>query len=223
MYTRRNNASIKRDVEAQLEWDARIDTPELSVDVENGHVTLSGTVQSYKVLNHVAQDAWQVPGVLTVTNDANILSPEFIELPDEKVIESNIIDSISWDPDINPMNIRITLMNGTVKLDGSVDALWKKYLIEDAAWSHMGVVHVINKIVIVPTGNVVDEVAARRIIEVLDQHRDAEVRRIDVEVSNGVVTLTGMAKSYNEWRTMYNVALYTPGVVDVNDEITIER
>ena len=59
---------IRRDVYAQLSWDNRIDESNITVEVADSRVILSGTVPTYPNLMQAERDAYEIPGVKSVEN-----------------------------------------------------------------------------------------------------------------------------------------------------------
>src|SRR5579872_3033100 len=66
---------LRHDVEAELDWDARLDSRQIGVAVKNGVVSLSGHVASYAERRAAEEAAQSVSGVRAVANDI------LIELP----------------------------------------------------------------------------------------------------------------------------------------------
>jgi hypothetical protein len=79
---------VKRDIVDQLYWDTRGDAANVAVEVEEGAVTLSGTVRSYAALQAAIADAWTTPGVASVEN--NIKTGYQVPIPDDQEIRERI-------------------------------------------------------------------------------------------------------------------------------------
>lgn len=71
----RSDADIKRDVEGSLFRDPDVRSYEVSVDVRDGNVTLSGTVDDDLARAKAEDDARAVPGVKQVLNNLQVKSP----------------------------------------------------------------------------------------------------------------------------------------------------
>ena len=65
----KSDEDIKRSVEDSLFWDTWVDSSKVKVEVENGVVTLTGTVRSIVEKRAAGDDAWDVPGVIDVVNE----------------------------------------------------------------------------------------------------------------------------------------------------------
>ncbi len=70
----RSNAEICSDVINALRSDPWIDAANINVAVDNGAVTLTGSVPNLFQKRQAGDDAWDVPGVADVHNDLVITS-----------------------------------------------------------------------------------------------------------------------------------------------------
>ncbi len=215
----KTDEGIAKDVVDSLYWDSRVDASKVSVRVDDGIVTLSGTVPSSSTRAAVLEDTWVITGVRDVKNqiEVDILA----ESPSDSEIKSNIEHSFDWDTELYPFDFNIDISNGWVTLEGTVDVFWKKVRAEDLAYSMRGVVGVTNKIAVVPTQTLADESLAENIISALDRNINVNVDDINVTVEKGVVSLTGAVSSWWAKRTAYDIARYTHSVMDVDDRITV--
>ena len=218
----RTDVTIKEDIENQLKADARISGNDVHVTVEDGTVTFTGDVPSYRAKNAANDNAWSVPGVKNVLNHLTVLYDEtVVELPADHEIKSNVESSLSWDPDVDSREITVTVENGNVTLEGTVESLWKRYLAEDIAWNHIGIVDVKNKLAVASPENTTDKAAVSNIIESIDRNMHVDVDDVDVEVRNGEAILNGTVNSVEAWHAVYNAALFTSGVKKVEDNLII--
>lgn len=67
---------IRVDVKSQMEWNAFVDESNITVSVENGIVTLDGSVDSYSEKNEAEKNAFQ-GGAKAVKNDLQVENPTF--------------------------------------------------------------------------------------------------------------------------------------------------
>ena len=71
-----DDKTIKRDIESALFYDSWVNSHDVNVEVDNGVVTLTGTVDSSFEKRAAGDDAWEVPGVQDVRNEIKIKSPK---------------------------------------------------------------------------------------------------------------------------------------------------
>ena len=215
----KSDEGIAKDVVDSLYWDSRVDASKVAVTVDNGIVTLAGTVSSSSERAAAVEDAWVISGIRDVINQLKL---DFrSDAPADTEIKSNIENSFKWDNDLYPSDIQVGVEAGWVTLEGSVDGFWKKTKTEDLAFSLRGVTGVTNKIAVVPTQTFADEKIAQSVINALDRNKDVDVDDIDVTVENGKVSLTGTVPDWVARRAAYNAARYARGVKEVEDQITV--
>ena len=69
---RRSDAELREEVEEALFYDTWVDAEAIRVEVENGVVTLSGTLPSYEEIRYATDDAWDVDGVVGVRSQLTV-------------------------------------------------------------------------------------------------------------------------------------------------------
>ena len=217
-----DRAEIRSDVRDQLDWDYRVDENDVNVAVDDGVVTLTGTVENFSAKEAAAADAWSVTGVIDVVNNIEVDA----EAPgsDAGNISRSVENVLEWNSEIDAADIRITTIGGIVTIEGTVESYWKKVRAEDLASDVSGVVEVQNRLAVVPTDDLVDERIAEDIVNAIERKSFVDMETITVRVEDGVVSLSGEVGSRTEHEAVYESALYTDGVVAVNDEnLTIEN
>lgn len=213
---------IKRDVVDNLYWDTRVDASEINVDVdEDGNVTLEGTVPSYRAKMAATLSAWTVNGVLTIDNQVAVSLPTEITLPTDDEIKSNIQNSLLWNPDLVSTDIEVSVENGIVTLEGSVDSYWKLYLAENEA-DVQGVIDMVNKLTVVPSEDILDEDIAEDVVNALERNANVDVDDVTVKVEDGGVTLTGSVPSWYAYTSAEDSAFYTLGVTEVDNQLVVQ-
>ncbi len=75
---RRSDDQIRADVEEALFYDTWVDADRIQVEVEDGVVTLRGTLASFDEIRYATDDAWDVDGVRGVRTELEVESPEWI-------------------------------------------------------------------------------------------------------------------------------------------------
>ena len=151
---------IKSDIESSLANNAITEAWQIQVSVNHGIATLSGVVDSYL---EKKEAEWVASGVQGVNDMNNILTvnfpyshywwghypyyslyispPESTSLvPDDELIKTKVANELWWSPYVDRDQIEITVNNGDVTLEGTVDR-WKEYrkaaenAWEGGAWS----------------------------------------------------------------------------------------
>jgi len=199
-----------------------VNSADIKVQVKNSKAILKGSVSDYTTLNVAERDAWIVEGVKKVKNNLKVKIPSELTIPTDSKIESNIEDLLRLDFDINPDNIDISVKNGVVRLEGTVNSLWKKYRAEEIASDVLGVLDLINKIKIVPTEKQIDENIADDIIRALDRSYRIDVDDVNIKVRNGKVTVSGTIPNWIVYTNIIDIIRFTPGTREIEDKLVIE-
>ena len=211
---------IHQDVLRELGWDSRVDDTHVGVKVDQGVVTLTGTVASYAEKLAAQEAVHRVTGALDVANDIRVKVPGSLERTDTEIAQA-VRHALEWDVLVPDTRITSTVADGWVTLEGSVDRLRERDDAERAVRHLLGVRGVWNKLVVRPS-----TVKAERVREViedaLERCAEHEVKRIQVLVSDGEVTLTGRVHSYAEKRAVMGAVSHAPGVHTVKDHLRIE-
>jgi len=217
-----NQEEILRDVRDQLEWDDRIETSRIELNFDEDKLILSGFVQSYREKNIAESTLSEIKGINSVENNLEVDYPADTTVPQDSELKSNIEDILFWNRSIDSSNIIVKVEVGVVILVGSVPAYWQKQLVEDAISDIPGVINFENKLTIVPTESVKDQAISEKIIDAIDRHYKINPNEIDVRVERGKVTLSGRVNDRDSYNTLRNIAEFTKGVIDVEDNVVIE-
>ncbi|MGK7395228.1 MAG: BON domain-containing protein [Candidatus Cyclobacteriaceae bacterium M3_2C_046] len=216
-----NNSHIKQNIIDQLNWDDRVVASDIDVDVDQGKVKLQGVVPTFDARLAAEADATIIPGVSEVINELEVRYSSESFAPTNEEIATNIRKIYQWNSHIDVNSLSVTVEDGLVTLEGAVKSYWRKMQAEELAQSVKGVIKVLNKLTVVPNKDVVDEVVADDIVNALDRNQNVKVNDIDVKVQDGIVTLSGQVSDWPTRQNIYRTALYTRGVVDIKDHISI--
>jgi osmotically-inducible protein OsmY len=210
---------VKKDIVDQLYWDSRVDAANVSVAVEDGAVTLSGTVGNYAALQAASLDAWTTPGVASVENNLKV---EYqVSVPHDQEIRERIERLLEWNPIIDVAEIEVSVNSGWVILEGSVGTLWQKNRAEYIALDVMGVVGITNKLSVVPTKDILDEKIGAAIQGALHRNGEVNANWVNVRVENGKVTLSGTVPTWSAHRAVYEAAIFTVGVKNIENNLRV--
>lgn len=217
----RIDEEIKKDVVDELYWDGFIDASQVSVIVSDGVVTLSGQVPTYSESTAAWSAAHRIQGVLDVVNDINISYVTPPEVPDDAEIERRANTLLRWDPSLDDATLSVSVNDGIITLDGTVDAYWKKSFIEGKIMDIRGIVYIENKLTVVPSKELSDEIIAEDIVSAMDRDTRVDAEDITIKVEDGVVRLSGQVVNWRESRAAVQIATRTAGVVGVDDDIQL--
>ncbi|WP_138429336.1 BON domain-containing protein [Fodinibius saliphilus] len=219
--TTRSDEDIKLDVTKQLKWDARIDASDVSITVDNGKVMISGQVPSLTAKSAATNDAYLVEGVSIVENELNIEFPDTETVPTDEQIKNNVVTALALDGDLKSYKIDVDVKQGWVTLEGTVNAYWEKIHAKNEVLELNGVIGVTNNLGVVPTGDYMDESIAKDIVSALERNVNIFADDVNIRVENGNVTLEGTVETSKAKNAAFDSALYTPGVVSVDNKIMV--
>jgi osmotically-inducible protein OsmY len=211
-------AVLLQKVMDEISQDRRIDEENIEVEADGNTIVLNGTASSRYEREAAEKEARSIAGVQDVINLITVEQRE--EYPNDETIGNTVQVLLNLDAEIDGSSINIGSKNGVITLTGEVETLSLKQKAEEISRSVTGVVRVINKIAIVPTEEVSDELIAREIIKALDRNQFVEIDHINVVVKNGNVTLAGMVKSRQAYETALEIAAITAGVADVDNRLS---
>ncbi len=214
---RRKDEEIKKDVTDALYWNSRIDSSGVSVSVSDGVVNLSGTVPSYGARNAAAGEAWSVAGVHSVVDHLAVGVPDGIALPDDEQIQEKAESLLAWNADVDDEGIRVTVRDGKAVLEGTVETYWQRREAAEIVGGLSGIMEVENELSVVPTGDLIDRQIAEEIVGAIERNPVVDAEDVSVEVEDGVVALSGSLPSWVARQAAYDAALYTRGVVNLED------
>ena len=223
--TDRPDAEIRADVRSRLRWDRWIDDPSVEVEVEDGRVTLRGSVASAAEKRRASVTGW-VAGVTHVDTDSlevhswtkspNERTPDDVARLRDSEIEQAIHDAMAYDPRVLSEEIEASCSAGMVTLTGKVDNLRAKRAAAQDARNTAGVWRVRDFITVRPVGErrVGDDLRSH-VLEVIE--RDPIVWRDGkyVRLEDSTVYLMGDARSTAESDRAVEIVSTVPGVVAV--------
>ena len=245
-YAAVSDPEVRKAVEDALLYDPRVVSLAVTTRVDDGMVTLRGTVSNLKAKRAAERDAMNTVGVTSVRNRLRVRPQE--PVGDEK-LERKANAAITRDPYLETHEITVNVAGGTARLYGSVDSFFEKARAEDAVSAVEGIQIVDNKVTVdydraFPA---YDPYVDEQYLSGLDWYRpeplypakgDAEIEEavrdqlwwspfvdadeVDVTVDAGTAVLTGKVDSWNEYTAAARNA-YEAGAVWVDNDLRVER
>lgn len=214
-----NDKVLRQDVIDEFEFDPSFDGAHIGVSVENDVVTLTGHVESYAQKLAVVAAARRVKGVHAIADEIGVRYP-FQSKVDDNQIAKRAIDILKWNSSISPYQIDVLVEAGWITLTGVVNWRFEKLAAEECVRKLSGIVGVTNKIQL--KGRVTAKDVKDKIEAALKRQAELETNAIRVSITGGDhVVLEGEVDNWSERRAAENAAWSAPGVMSVDDLITI--
>jgi osmotically-inducible protein OsmY len=119
MMNDRTDIELQEEVLRELKWDARVDPADVGVTIDDGIVTLAGTVGSYAERMAAVEAAHRVRGVQDVANELEVRLPDVLQRTDTELARA-VRWALEWDVFVPDEGIQSSVSNGWVTLEGTV-------------------------------------------------------------------------------------------------------
>ena len=203
---------------------------DVKIQSKNGAVTLTGTVseESHKTL--ARETVSGLPGVKTVDNRLEVKGERPAENSDTWVL-MKVKTVLLYHRNVSGLNTEVNVKDGIVTLRGEAANQAQKNLTSEYAKDVEGVKDVKNEMTVAKTsakrdkteGEKVDDASITGLAKMtLLYHRSTSGLNTSVATKNGVVTLTGKAKSAAEKDLATKYVNDVNGVKSVKNQMTIE-
>lgn len=135
---------IAKRIADMFEWSSTVPKGHITVKVEHGWVTLSGTVDFQFQRKSAFDLASRISAVKGISNQISVKVA-----PSPADIKDRIIAAFRRNADLDASTITVSAEGNTVKLGGKVHAWYERQIAERTAWSAPGVTRIEDNILIV--------------------------------------------------------------------------
>jgi osmotically-inducible protein OsmY len=129
-----------------LKWNSALRNSNIQAEVRKGYVTLTGDVDWSYERKAAASRVEELQGVVGIFNQIRIRqTPDRVGASD---VQRQITSALHRHANIEASKVRVSVAEGKVTLDGTIDAFYERELIEDAAWGTAGVKQVVDNLAV---------------------------------------------------------------------------
>ena len=226
----RSDEAVAEDVETALLEDPAADSYEVTVHVEDGVVTLRGSVDSWTERELARRVATGVRGVRDVQDELDVIHTG--DRPDPEV-RAEVAERLRWDALVDDSGIEVAVQDGQVKLSGYVGSVAEKRRARLDSWVQ-GVSSVATDDLEIFEWTADEDVretprdgwdrkAVEDAIQVAMRYEPrVEADRVDVDFAHSVATLSGTVDDVAARMAAERCARDTEGVVAVANEIRVD-
>ena len=211
---------LKRDVTDELDWEPSLDAAHIGVACRDGVVTLSGHVESYAEKAAAERAVRRVRGVKAIAMEIDVRLPWDKKTADDE-IAARAVKLLGWDVAVPDERIEVEVEGGVVTLSGAVDWRYQRANAEADIRKLTGVTGVINRITVAPSARAPD--VRGEIQKAFRRNAEFDASNVTVTVLDGKVILGGKVNAWIERELAERAAWSAPGVVAVEDHITLGR
>ena len=211
------DTELQHDVESEVGGDLSASLTQISITVKSGAVELGGHVDSFWEKCAAERAAWRVAHVNHVTNGIRVVVP-FNKRREDDEIALAAMSILEWNC-LVPETVEVQVAEAWVALSGSVERHQQREETARALCTLNGITGIHNYIVIQPS--VIPGDAKAHIEAALRRNALVDSSHIKAHATHGVASLRGTARSRAEYDEAMHAAWAAPGVIKVEDHITI--
>lgn len=213
-----SDLQIRQNILDALEFDPSIDAAAIGVAVNDGVVTLTGHVPTYREKLRAEEVAMTIRSVKAIAQEIEV-RPFGVNTVADDEVALRILNAFRWSTNIPTDAVKVRVQGGWVTLSGNVEWNYQRDAASHAIHDMAGVKGVTNSIVITPKASPAD--IRERIEKALKRQAELDMLNISVVVSDGSVTLAGKVHSLTERRIAEQAVWAAPGIHHVNDRLSV--
>ena len=215
----KTDSEIRRDVEAELQWDPSVDDQKIGVIVNHGVVTLTGETSHFAGKWTAEDITKRVAGVRAIANDIQVAIPLSSVRTDTDIAEA-AANALLWNMAVGDATIKPIVKDGWITLSGKVTWGFQRSWAANAVRSLIGVKGSINDITVASLIKGAD--VKQKIEEAFERQAMLDAKDIEVKVDNSTVTLEGRVQTWREHEDATRAAWAAPGVDNVENRLVIQ-
>ncbi|WP_179862302.1 BON domain-containing protein [Longibacter salinarum] len=220
MAIKKRDKELRQHVIDALDWEPSIDSNNIGVTVSSGVVTLTGHVITLAEKRQAEKTALSVAGVKGLANEIEVTLVSAHKRTDTDIAKA-ALSRINDHVQLSDQDVQISVNDGRVTLDGSVDWHYQRRRAEETVRYIRGVREIQNNLTVKPATTPAN--LRGRIRTALERRVDKEAAGIDIEIAGSAVTLTGTVRSWADREDIERAVWASPGITDVTNKLVVGR
>lgn len=216
----RSDSDIQRDLRAEIDREIALDDEDLVCQVRDGVVVLKGCVESWAERCRAEEAVRGVRGVRGLINDLEVHLPPGSVRSDFQIARA-AIEALRSDPCTPLDRLTVKVRDAWLTLEGDVDHPFERAAAERAVRDLTGLKGVLNLVGVEPQRPVAGAVD-QKVRDALERVSLVDAGMVKIELAGGTLTLRGRVRSSAAREVAGRVARNTPGVVGVDNLLTID-
>lgn len=200
-----------------MAWDPEISSHDISVAVSGGVVTLTGFVRSIQEKLAAESLVRILPGVRAIANDIHVAEAVIKTDPE---LAREALAALSDHAGVPKGGITVTVRDGNVVLDGSVEFEFQRESAETVILGLPGVGSVSNRIEVKPC--ISGPEIRGKIDQALADLSLASADRVLVEAEERTVRLSGFVATWEQRAAIERAVWSAPGVCQVESHMVVD-
>jgi osmotically-inducible protein OsmY len=214
--TQRTDTQMHKDIVDELAFEPSLDAGKIAVAVQNGIVTLSGSVPSLSQLCAAEQAVKRVRGIRGLAEELSV-QPQLES--DDTDIAGAARHALAWDATVVDKDVRIMVKHGWITLEGELNWWFERDRAQSLVSHLRGVKGVTNLITLSP--HAPPEDLAPSIEAAFRRRTDLEAGQVQVVADAGRVTLRGTVHHWADIDSAGLTAWRAPGVISVDNQLMV--
>ncbi len=223
------DSRIRDEIVTRLEVDPVTDPARISVSVNDGIVTLTGTVNTHPEMVIAEELASNVRGVIEVNN---LLTYQVTVQRSDAEIASDIRYRLRADALVDSRRVAVIVRDGHVTIDGRLGSISERRRATAVAWTVPGVHSVVSTVEVdwqvaaPPTADQLADWTEENMVQAIHlallSHPRVNALDVAIRVLDGVAILTGTVDNVLAKRTAEEEALNVLGVSRVDNHLRVQ-
>lgn len=216
---KKSNDILRKEVMEAIKWEPVLQSSKIQVTVQDGIVTLAGTVENYNQKKEAEHAIKDIRGVKTIIDDV-MVDLSYPAIRNDKEIANSVIKALKEKWVIPNHTLKVTVKEGWVTLEGVLHWNFQRKTADNAIRYLEGVRGVIDKIVI--EAEIKNQLEKEIVEKALKRSWILDIGNIKVRVDGSTIFLSGIVSSIFQKEEAERIAWNTKGVWQVDNELFVE-